>query len=170
MDESMKKVAEALKRAIQAEIEGQHFYRMAARSTDDPRGKEVFERLAQDEVAHEKFLRAHLGAILETGAPSRDATLGPPTQFAGSSPIFSDALRSRIGEAHYEMTALSVGIQLELTATRFYKQASEQTPDPLLKKQLRELAEWESGHYNALLRQQEELKEDYWSSTGFAPF
>lgn len=33
-----------------------------------------------------------------------------------------------------------------------------------------ELAEWESGHYEALTRQQEELKEDYWSAGGFSPF
>jgi rubrerythrin len=170
MDDSMKKVAEVLKKAIQAEIEGQHFYRMAARSTDDPRGREVFERLAQDEVAHEKFLRAHLRSILETGRPDADAKLGRPTDFSGSSPIFSEALRSRIGEAHYEMTALSVGIQLELAAEKFYRRASEETADPQLEQQLRELADWEAGHYRALLVQQEELKEDYWAASGFSPF
>lgn len=170
MDEAMKKVAQALAKAIQAEIEGQHFYRMAARSTDDPRGREVFERLAEDEVAHERFLRAHLEAIVETGAPSKHASLGSPEPFAASSPIFSEALRARIGEAHYEMTALSVGIQLELTAVKFYARASEETRDPLLRDQFRQLSEWESGHYDALLRQQDELREDYWSAGGFSPF
>ena len=33
-----------------------------------------------------------------------------------------------------------------------------------------ELAEWEAGHHQALLRQQEELKEDYWSANGFTAF
>jgi len=170
MDDAMKKAAEALRKAIQAEIEGQHFYRMAARSTEDPRGREVFEKLARDEVAHEKFLRAHYDHIVEKGTPDPDARLAEATTFAESSPIFSDAIRSRIESAHYEMTALSVGIQLELSAVSFYKQASQQTSDPLLRRQFQELSAWESGHYQALLRQQEELKEDYWASSNFTPF
>jgi rubrerythrin len=170
MDDAMRKVVEALRKAIQAEIEGQHFYRMAARSTEDPRGREVFEKLALDEVVHEKFLRAHHDHIVEKGAPSPDAKLPEATAFAESSPIFSDAIRSRIESAHYEMTALSVGIQLELSAVNFYKQASQQTSDPLLRQQFRELSAWESGHYQALLRQQEELKEDYWASSNFSPY
>jgi hypothetical protein len=32
------------------------------------------------------------------------------------------------------------------------------------------LARWETGHYHALLKQQEELKEDFWSANGFTPF
>lgn len=170
VDDVMERLAGALKEAIQAEIEGQHFYRMAARSTDDPRGREVFERLAQDEVAHERFLRAHHDSILRSGKPDEGARLGTATDLSGSSPIFSEALRSRIGEAHFEMTALSVGIQLELTAEKFYRRTSEQTPDPLLKQQFLELAEWEAGHMRALLAQQEELKEDYWAASGFSPF
>jgi len=170
MDDAMKTVVEALRKAMQAEIEGQHFYRMAARSTDDPRGREVFEQLAQDEVSHEKFLRAHHDHIIEKGTPDPDAKLGSPAALPESSPIFSDAIRSRIGQAHYEMTALSVGIQLELSAMKFYKQAADQARDPLLKQQFRELSEWERGHYQALLRQQEELKEDYWASSNFTPY
>ena len=33
-----------------------------------------------------------------------------------------------------------------------------------------ELADWETGRYRALLSQQESLKEDYWSDSGFSPF
>jgi hypothetical protein len=35
---------------------------------------------------------------------------------------------------------------------------------------LESLAEWESTHYHALLRQQESLRELYWAESGFAPF
>ena len=170
MDEAMKNVVEALRKAIQAEIEGQHFYRMAARSTEDPRGREVFEQLAEDEVSHEQFLRAHHDHIIEKGTPDPNAKLGTATSLPESSPIFSDAIKSRIASAHYEMTALSVGIQLELSAVKFYKQASQQATDPLIRQQFRELSEWESGHYQALLRQQEELKGDYWASSNFSPY
>jgi len=170
MDESMKKVVEALREAIQAEVEGQHFYRMAAASTQDPKGKEVFEKLAQDEVTHEKFLKAHYASMLETGKLAEGAKLPAATAYDGSSPIFSDAIKNRVEDAHYEMTALSVGIQLELSAIKFYKQASQIATDPVLKQYFLELSNWESGHYQALLVQQDALKEDYWRSSNFSPF
>jgi rubrerythrin len=65
---------------------------------------------------------------------------------------------------------LSVGAQLEYDAMRFYKAQAEAAADPEIKKFFTELAEWETGHYNALVQQQEELKEDYWSSAGFSPY
>ncbi len=51
-------VIEAIEKAIQAEIEGHHFYRMAARTTDDAQGREVFETLAAEERQHADYLRA----------------------------------------------------------------------------------------------------------------
>lgn len=170
MDQSKKKVAEALKQAILAEVEGQHFYRMAAQSTDDPKGKEVFGKLADDEVLHEKYLRAHYESFVKDGVPAPDVKLAKPDELGDTSPIFSEALKGRIKGAHFEMTALSVGVQLEMNAVKFYRQASQDAGDPLLKEFFRELERWESLHYQALLTQQDELKEDYWSSSGFSPF
>jgi rubrerythrin len=68
------------------------------------------------------------------------------------------------------MSALSIGIQLELSSEQFYRQEAEAAEDPAVVKFFTELAEWESGHYHALLKQQESLKEEYWSKGGFAPF
>ena len=47
---------------------------------------------------------------------------------------------------------------------------AEATDDPDAKAFFGQLADWESGHYHALLQQQETLKEDYWAAGGFAPF
>jgi rubrerythrin len=69
-----------------------------------------------------------------------------------------------------EMSALSIGIQLELNAINFYKTQATEIDNQEVKKFFRELVDWETGHYHALLRQQESLKEDYWSSAGFSPF
>ena len=93
-----------------------------------------------------------------------------PSTLSDMSPIFSDQIKSRIQDAHIEMSALSIGIQLELDAMKFYKSQAEAADDPDITNFYNELAEWESGHYHALLKQQEELKEDYWSSGGFSPF
>jgi rubrerythrin len=170
MNDAANKMADGLLSAMRAEHEGHHFYRMAAQTTDDEKGKQVFERLAAEELDHFEFLKGQYQSVLETGKPNADLTLGPRSDLTGKSPIFSDELRARVGDAHYEMTALAVGIQLELTAERFYSGAAEEAPDPQVAAFYRELAAWEKGHYEALLAQQDDLKEDYWSASGFAPF
>jgi hypothetical protein len=117
-----------------------------------------------------QFLRNQYDSILKTGELSQAEKLDSPTDLTGMSPIFSDDLRARIKDASFEMTSLSIGIQLELDAMKFYRAQSDATDHPEAKKFFGELADWESGHYQALLRQYEALKEDFWSESGFAPF
>jgi rubrerythrin len=166
------RLAEGLRRAIEAEAYGRDFYLMAARSTSDPRGREVFERLAAEELEHQRFLSRHHASILERGAPDGAARLGPRSSLEGASPIFSDELRARIREAHFEMTALAIGVKLEEDAAIFYSREAEATAalDERVSAFYRELAAWESEHHQALLRQQLALREEFWSAGGFAPF
>jgi rubrerythrin len=170
MDEPTKRMAQAVLDAMRAEAEGHHFYRMAAGATEDSRGRRTFEQLAVEELGHLEFLRKQYRALVETGRPDAAARLGTPARLEGESPIFSPAIRGRLGEAHFEMTALSVGVQLELGAETFYKRQAEAATSGSIRSFFEELAAWEAGHYRALLAQQESLKEDYWSSSGFAPF
>ena len=170
MDTKMKRVADGLAKAIQAEVDGYHFYMMSARSTSDPKGRETFEMLAQEEMDHQHFLKKQYKAITETGKLDSSARLGQRADLSGMSPIFSDQIKARARDAHYEMSALSIGIQLELSAVNFYKTEAEAAPNEEIRAFYLELADWETGHYRALLNQQESLKEDYWSDSGFSPF
>lgn len=171
MDEkSLERIKEGLFKAIKAENEGFNFYTMAANSTEDPKGAHTFKKLAGDELTHLEFLKQQYASFIETGRPSEKIMLGPPTEYTGFSPIFSENFRERIDDAHQEMSALSIGIQLELNAVRFYKVEAEAVSDVIVKKFYTQLSEWESGHYHALLKQYDSLKEDYWHAAGFAPF
>jgi rubrerythrin len=170
MESSAKRLAKALLNAVKAEGDGYHFYLMAARSTDDPKGKEVFEMLAREELDHQQYLRAQYQSIRESGHYCPNVKLPVRAVLSGESPIFSAELKKRIGEAHFEMSALSIGLQLELSSMNYYKDTAGQTDDPAVKAFLEELAQWEASHYQALLKQQELLKESYWSERGFAPF
>ena len=165
-----KTLAEALKRAIQAEFEGQHFYMMAAQTTKDPKGKEIFELLSREELDHAEYLKSQYESVIKDGQLDPKLALKSRVEFSIANPIFSEEIRGRIKEAHYEMTALAVGIQLELTAKNFYEKCAGEATNPQEKQFFDELASWEAGHYNALLSQQESLKEDYWSDSGFSPF
>jgi rubrerythrin len=169
MDEHRRELLDALRKAIEAEYEGHGFYLMAARTTTDAQGRRTFETMAQEELHHADFLKANYRAIGETGRVAPAAALGTPG-IAGRSAIFSTDLRARIGEAHFEMSALSVGVQLERAAIDFYRHQADRATDPPVRDFFGRLAEWESTHYHALLEQQETLKEDYWRHNGFAPF
>jgi rubrerythrin len=170
MDAATKRVAEGLQTAIRTETDGYHFYTMAANSVQDPKGREVFNHLAQEELSHLRFLKVQYQSFLDRGRPDEKARLGPRSQWAGENPIFSEKIHKRLGDAHFEMSALSIGIQLELGSEQFYRGESRAAEDATVKKFYNELADWESGHYHALLKQQESLKEEYWSQGGFAPF
>jgi len=165
-----KEMAEGLLKAIEAERYGQTFYRMAAKSTSDPKGREVFETLANEEKEHEQFLTAQYRAILETGAPDTSVSLGVMTDLGGDSPIFSEEIRKNIGNADEEMTALSVAIQLENSAVEFYKELAVKAGEGPLRTFYKRSSDWELGHYYALLKQEEMLKSEYWAEAGFEPF
>ena len=170
MDRKETDLERGLKQAIGAERDGHNFYLMAVASTEDAKGKEVFAKLAAEELDHMHFLMRQYESILKTGKPDPSAKLGSRGELSGISPIFSESIKKRIGDAHFEMSALSIGVQLELDAIKFYKAQADAADDKDVKQFYTELADWESGHYRALLEQQEELKEDYWTAGGFSPF
>lgn len=165
-----KQLRDGLLKAIKEEIEGHNFYMMAAKTTEDEQGKRVFEKLAQEEIEHVNFLKAQYKAFVETDNPDSTVKLALSSAISPEKSIFSDKIRARINNAHYEMTALSVGIQLELSAMKFYKGEADRATNPVVKDFFSELAQWEQGHYTILLNQQEALKDDYWTNNSFAPF
>ena len=170
MDDKTKALTEGLMKAIQAENYGRSFYLMAAGSTQDPKGQEVFRTLAEEEEEHAAFLRAHYDSVVRSGKLDANASLGKQAELSDGWPIFSDQLKGRIKDAGFEMTSLSIGIQLEQDAMTFYREQADRHDDPEVSKLFRFLSDWESGHYKALLKQYDALKEDYWSANGFSPF
>ena len=168
--ETQQKMLDGLLAAMRAEHQGEHFYRMAAASTSDPKGKEVLARLADEEKAHAVYLKNQYQSIVETGKADDGIKLGEASVLDGPSPIFSEGIKGRLEKAQAEMTVLAVGAQLELSASTHYLELAKQADDPVVKIFYERLSEWEIGHYRALIAQQDELQDDYWAKAGFAPF
>lgn len=165
-----KQVVDGIIQAIRAETDGHHFYMMAAQATQDPKGREVFGQLAAEELDHLRFLEHQKESILKEGLVDTNFSLGSPSELAGPHPIFSEKLTARVAGAHYEMSALSIAIQLELSAKKYYTEQAAAHDVPDVSAFFKRLADWEGRHYQALLTQHDNLKEDYWSAGGFAPF
>ena len=83
MDEAAQAVAKALAEAVKAESDGHSFYKMAALSSQDDKGRQIFDQLAEEELDHKRFLMAQYKAIRSTGriwsaTPNSVAALGIP--------------------------------------------------------------------------------------------
>jgi rubrerythrin len=173
MEKTAKKAIGALRMAIRVEQNGYRFYRRAAEETADPKGKELFHSLADDEVAHESILKSRLEA-LERGGKWKEVALeeypgeGP---FTAGEPIFS---RERIEEGVHdyttELSALRMAYLIEENAVAFYTKAARETEDPVGKAMYRDLADWEKRHRRVLEQEYRFLADRFKLDMGFAPF
>lgn len=152
-----------------AEITGSEFYATAAEKTQDLQGKQVFLLLADEERKHLEYLKRQFGHLLKNGAfqPLHETSRLDPNR---ENPIFSSELRARLNTAHWEITALSVGIALEQASIERYRQLAESAPDPVSREFFNNLRRWEETHAAALSKQFNLLRESYWEQARFAPF
>lgn len=164
------KAIKAIKIAIQIELNGVNFYKLAAGNTSDEKGCAVFKLLADDEMKHFTELIKHYRSLNTSNkwAPAINIDEAKII-FNGESPIFSEELKSRIRETHFEMSALSIGALLESNSIEFYRKMIDETDDPVAKDLFTKLWKWEQGHLQAITKQLDLLKEDYWAEQNFSP-
>ncbi len=164
------KAIHGLKIALQTELNGIQFYKMAAEKTEDKKGKEVFKMLADDEIKHFGELQRQFKSLMSSNKWAPSISLEEASSmFKGKSPIFSEELKSRIKEKHFEMSALSIGALLESDSIDFYRKLKEETDDPIAKDLFAKLQKWEQAHLEAITKQLDLLKEEYWAEQHFTP-
>ncbi len=161
---------EALKIALEAEMTGHQFYLNAAKSTEDSQGKATFTRMAKEELEHFRLLKKQYAYILENGAIDRSSVFLEVPDPESTSPIFSPEFRERVGKQHFEMSALSVGMQLELSAIQHYQRSADSSEDTDVKAFFSSLVEWEQGHYDSFATELAQLREEYWQANDFSPY
>jgi len=163
------RLLEILRGAMEVERDGFQFYSMAADRSEDPGAAKIFAQLAAEEQQHYEALQSQQKALLEAGSWDPDVVLSDAHQLDPSPEVFSEGFRQRIKGKHLEMSALSIGILLEKSAIGFYSKAAEEATEEDVASFFRSLADWETGHYQMLLRLDEALKEDYWNANRFSP-
>ncbi len=161
--------ANGLAIAIQTEIEGYEFYKLAAQKSKDDGAREMFQSLARDEVEHRRLLEEQYKSIIKgkgfkvPGKPSK-------SRFKLKSPVFSKRFLNSKKNKHFEMSALSVGILLEQNAIDFFRKQHMQARDMKAKKLFKGLADWEGEHLRALLAQKQFLQREIFAAARFEPF
>jgi rubrerythrin len=161
--------ADGLAVAIQTELEGFEFYRLAAQKSRDDGAKKMFESLAADEARHRDMLNDQYQLIIQ-GKDFKPFRKPPKSKFKVKSPVFSTGFLESRKKKNFEMSALSIGILLEQNAIDFYRGQKEKAKDQQARKFFHELAAWEGEHLRALIAQKQFLQRAIFDRAGFEPF
>lgn len=155
MEEISKQVEKAIKEAIRLEVNGRNFFNHAAEITHNELGKKMFHKLADEETKHiQAFSKLFSDILKDTDWKKfvRDEEL------KGESALI-DKLKERMKgeEGKSETQALSIGMELEENAIRFFQKAAEDVNDPVAKDIFLSISEEEKFHYDLLQAQHDSL-------------
>lgn len=162
-------ILNGLKGAMEAELTGYNFYKSASKNISDPKGKEALSEMAEEELKHFNYLRHQYKSVLDTGDYDFSKGFLKKSPRVGENPIFSEAIKERIKESHYEVSVLTIGMKLELEAITHYRACAGKAETEEAREFFEELAEWEQEHYRSFAQQLEDLKEAYWEANRFIP-
>jgi Fur family ferric uptake transcriptional regulator len=155
-DEGMKSdllfARDALRIAIATERSGLEFYTRAARVTKDPRGRNIFHRLAEEEKEHLGTLEKRYKRLLE-----QDARLESRPTFlffkGAANGLFSRGADELLADGINDVEAYKIGIRCERGSHRFFKRYGERFEDSEGKQIFLEFAEEERVHLEMLIRE-----------------
>jgi Fur family transcriptional regulator, ferric uptake regulator len=142
---------DALRIAIATERSGLEFYSRAAGITRDPRGRRVFEKLAEEEREHLSRLEERYRELLQQDPQleSRPTFLF----FKGAANGLFSAGAERLANGVDARQALMLGIRCERGSHRFFKRYGDKFEDSEGKKIFLEFADEERSHLELLIRE-----------------
>lgn len=148
---------DALRIAVATERSGLEFYSRAASIANDPRGREVFERLAEDEKHHLGTLERRYAELIAT-----DPTLESRPTFlffkGAAQGIFAEGAQ-QLREGVDDLRALLIGIRCERDSHKFFKKYGDRFEDSEGKRIFLEFAEEEREHRDMLIKEYRLLQE-----------
>lgn len=163
-------ILEILRKAYQIEVDGYTFYSMTAAQAKKPAVKELFEKLAHDEVQHQTFLKG-VGQRYDAAGTAAFAVAKPAVTMSGlTDHVFTARFKEQAKGAAFEMGVLSVGLTLETNAMAHFNRAADTTDSAEVREFYRYLADWEKQHFDALNALYTAIRSDFWEMGGFAPF
>lgn len=146
---------DALRIAIATERSGLEFYSRAARVTRDPRGRTVFQKLAEEEREHLGTLEARYKQLL-TQDPQLESR--PTFLFfkGAANGLFAEGA-DLLAKGVNDQQALLIGIKCERGSHRFFKRYGERFEDSEGKQIFLEFADEERNHLDLLIREYKSL-------------
>jgi len=168
--DSREAMLDILRKAYQIEVDGHTFYAMTAARADKTAVKELFEKLASDEVQHQAYLKQIAKNYDEKGLAAFSLTLRAPDMRAITQQVFSSRFREQAAGAEFEMGVVSIGMTLENNSVAYFSSAAANALENEVKAFYEYLADWEKQHLEALRNIYDSLRQDYWHDRSFSPF
>jgi Fur family transcriptional regulator, ferric uptake regulator len=148
---------DALRIAVATERSGLEFYSRAASIATDPRGKEIFARLAEDEKHHLGTLEKRYADLI-----AADPTLESRPTFlffkSAAHGIFAEGAE-KLRDGVDDLQALLIGIRCERDSHKFFKKYGDRFEDSEGKQIFLEFAEEERDHRDMLIKEYRRLQE-----------
>jgi len=170
MNEAGHEILDILSKAYQIETDGHVFYSMVADRTQKQPVREVFLKLASDELLHKSYLKEIASRYEEVGVAAFLVQRASPDVRAFSQKVFTDWFRDQALGSTFEASALSIGMTLENNAMTHFIRSAEASSDNDVKDFYRFLAAWEQEHLNALHSLYQSVRADFFNDSGFEPF
>ncbi len=147
---------QALKTAIQMEIEGKRYYQKAGRVSGNDLGKKLFQSLALEEDIHRRKFETIFKALqAKESWPEVDFT---PHQGKELKTLFGAAMKD-VKIAETEIAAIETAMEMENKTRDFYLEQAKVSPLEIEVKYYTILAGEESAHHAVLLDYFEYLKD-----------
>jgi Fur family ferric uptake transcriptional regulator len=143
---------DALRIAIATERSGMEFYGRGVRLVKDPRAREVFRKLATEEVHHLKTLEGRYQDLLK-----QDPRLESRPTFlffkGAANGLFSTGTEQLRRDGVDDLEAYRIGIRCERGSHKFFKRYGERFEDSEGKRIFLEFADEEREHLELLIRE-----------------
>ena len=143
---------DALRIAIATERSGMEFYGRGVKLVKDPRAREIFRKLATEEVHHLKTLENRYQELLK-----QDPQLESRPTFlffkGAANGLFSAGTEQLRRDGVDDLEAYRIGIRCERGSHRFFKRYGERFEDSEGKRIFLEFAEEEREHLELLIRE-----------------
>ena len=142
---------QALKDAVQMELEGRQFYLEAAKKVQNSGVRQIFEYLAEAEKYHiEKFNEIYRGLEKDPAWTAPMATFSPP-QHEPYVCVLAMTQADQGTGGKDDLQALRSGLKMEECSIDYYTKLARETNNPLARRFFMSVAHEERGHYLTLM-------------------
>ena len=152
-------VEEILQFAVTIEHNGERFYREAAAQLTEPRSRELFLRLAREEVAHEQLFSRLLSKVgqLDVDVRHSEDYLSYLRAYVDNVAFRHDEAQAQLAKVIDEETAIGFAMQREQDSILFYSELRELLPEEE-RSTINEIIDEERSHFHALAELQKKQR------------
>lgn len=137
----------SLREAIKFEEYGRQFFLKATEEAKNPLAKEIFAKLAEEEVKHMKRIKEVFDVLIHN---SRWPEATPKSENLPWKHIFKEALdnfKDLVKSSTQDTEALQLGLDFESKGYKFYNEMVKKATNPIEKSFFEFLRDEEEGHY-----------------------